>query len=302
MKTRSRVRQPASAAAADPAAPAAGSLAPGPVARLVPLDPGVYAFSLATDSGWRDAVVGLALPAVEVCAPPDCNDAIAITDMFGGAGSWLGGRRRMLFVEAPAAGAAALVTAYPARDPDAAPLAVEIRRVADSAAWESAAPAPPLPPVMTLLLADRPTLLPGQLVSLHIIAHIRGRGDVRFIDVAWAGRLGTGHWLEAFTLTSRNPVVAAAIEYKGLSTGGSESPWLPCGAMCGTRGRASPLVGFAIRQKAGAGGARFDCDYSGYFQSGETAGPARNGAPCRSPHDHDPLEGMQVRITPRAAG
>jgi len=99
------------------------------VARLVPLDPGLYAFSLAKKSGWRETVAGLALPAIQVCAPPDQGTAIEITDSFGRAGSWLGGRHNMLFVTSPAGGGAALVTAYLARDPDSMPLEVEIRRV-----------------------------------------------------------------------------------------------------------------------------------------------------------------------------
>jgi len=307
--SRARRRDPVAAPnvpALPPATPASASPSTGPIARLVPLDPGVYAFSLATGTDWRDPIVGLALPAVEVCAPPDRDGAIEITDMFGGASAWLGGRRRMLLVNAPEAGAAALVTAYPARDPDAPPLAVEIRRVGDATGGDSrpgaAAGVPALLPLMTLLLADPPALMPGQPVNLDVLVHIRGRGDVRFIDAPWVGRLGAGMWIEAFTLLSRNSAVAAAVEYKGLSTDGSESPWLPLGSLCGTRARATPLVGFAIRQKSGAGGARFDCEYSAYFQSGATAGPTRNGAPCRSPRENDPLEGMQVRITPRAAG
>ena len=273
----------------------------GSVARLVPLDPGLYAFSLASDSGWRDAVVGLALPAVEVCAPPDRTGGIAISDLFGGNGNWLGGKRQALFVEATGAGAAVLVIGHPARDPDTGPLDVEIRRIDGEAAWPrrllGGPRTPLLPPLMTLRLAARPVLQPGEAASLDVVAHIRGRGDLRFVAAAWVGRLGAGSWIEAFTLISRNPEVADAIEYKGLSAGGAETPWLPCGTPCGTRGRATPLVGFALRQKAGAGRARFDCEYSGYFQSGETAGPARNGAPCRSPRDHDPLEGLQLRIT-----
>jgi hypothetical protein len=60
-----------------------------------------------------------------------------------------------------------------------------------------------------------------------------------------------------------------------------------------------PLLGFAIRQRALPDGGQIDCEYAGYFQSGVTAGPFRNGAPCRSPRENDPLEGMQVRIALR---
>jgi hypothetical protein len=34
----------------------------------------------------------------------------------------------------------------------------------------------------------------------------------------------------------------------------------------------------------------------GYFQSGKTAGPFRNGAPCRSSLPNDPLEGFRLQI------
>ena len=59
------------------------------VARLVPLDPGFYAFSLAAETVWREPGVGLALPAVQLCAAPRQDGAIEITDSFGRTGSWL---------------------------------------------------------------------------------------------------------------------------------------------------------------------------------------------------------------------
>jgi hypothetical protein len=60
-----------------------------------------------------------------------------------------------------------------------------------------------------------------------------------------------------------------------------------------------PLVAFALRFK-GTAAAGFDCEYSGYFQSGVTVGPLRNGAPCRSTVANDPLEGIQVRLVKRS--
>jgi hypothetical protein len=64
---------------------------------------------------------------------------------------------------------------------------------------------------------------------------------------------------------------------------------------------AVPLVGFALRFKPNPGAAAYDCEYSGYFQSGATVGPLRNGAPCRSTVANDPLEGIQIRLVKRAA-
>ncbi len=43
----------------------------------------------------------------------------------------------------------------------------------------------------------------------------------------------------------------------------------------------------------------YDCEYSGYYRSGVTVGPLRNGAPCRSTVANDPLEGIQIRIVKR---
>jgi hypothetical protein len=54
-----------------------------------------------------------------------------------------------------------------------------------------------------------------------------------------------------------------------------------------------------VRLKPGSAGADYDCEYSGYFQSGVTVGPLRNGAPCRSTVANDPLEGLQVRLVRR---
>ena len=277
--------------------------APQFAARLVPLEPGFYAFSLAAETGWRDSVSGFALPAVQVCAaPPDADPhggrsggAVEVTDSSGRAGSWLGGRHKVLFVTSPAGGGAALVTGYLARDPDSLPLQLEIRRV------DRLAPAPPAP-VLTLSLGGpvRAARSP-QPIGLDIVAHIRGRGDVRFQDTAWAGRLGPGLWIEAFMVFPRNRSAVAAIEYKGLTASGAETPWIGSGSLCGSRGQGTALIGFAVRQKSVPGGEPVDCEYTGYFQSGATAGPARNGAPCRSAIDNDPLEGMQLRITPRPA-
>ena len=269
--------------------PKAATTAPHFVARLVPLDPGLYAFSLTTEAAWREPAVGLALPLVQLCAAPRQDGAVEITDSLGRAESWLEGRNKVLFVKSPAGGGAVLVTGYLARDPATMPLEVDIRRVA-----------PPGPPVMTLRMggagaAERS----AEGAGLEIVAHIRGRGDVRFLDAPWVGRLGPGMWIEGFTVRPHGRLVAAAIEYKGLTASGTETPWIESGNFCGTQGRSLPLVGFAVRQKAVPGGAPFDCEYTGYFQSGATAGPTRNGAPCRSATEQDALEGLRLRITPR---
>jgi hypothetical protein len=64
---------------------------------------------------------------------------------------------------------------------------------------------------------------------------------------------------------------------------------------------AVPLVGFAVRLKPSSATVGYECEYSGYFQSGVTVGPLRNGAPCRSTVANDPLEGIQVRLLKRSS-
>jgi hypothetical protein len=236
----------------------------------------------------------LPVPAVHVCeAEPD--GGFEITDEGGRAGSWLGGGNTMLFVNSRAGGQA-LVTAYLSRESEAAPVDLEIRRL-DQAADGGIAASEPDFPVMTLRLgaADE-----SGSVRLDVVAYVRERGDVRFSGTRVIGRIGPGLWIEAFTMGSPDAAAAGAIEYKGLSASGSETPWLPCGSTCGEAGAGSALLGFAIRQKATAtGSARFECEYTGYFQSGAIVGPLRNGAPCLSPRDNDPLEGMALSVTPR---
>jgi hypothetical protein len=281
------------ASAADPGSGIAQSAAPSAIARLVNLEPGLFAFSITGGAPSHGAATGLALPAVHVCPFHSGQDgALEITTASGKPGAWLGGPAESLFVRSPAGGAAALVTAYLGRDPSGPPLALAIRRL----------DAPAELPIMTVVLA-----MPGiparsqEEEGLEILLHIRGRGDVYFFEPGWAGRVGAGSWVEAFAILPRDALAASAIEYKGLSASGVETDWLPSGSRCGTSGRSTPLVGFAVRQKAGVAGARFDCEYSGYFQSGAVSGPARNGAPCLSTAANDPLEGLQLRIVDRSA-
>jgi len=288
----------------------AGLTSPHAVARLVPLDPGFYAFSLATETDWREPVTGLPLPAVHLCAPPRRDGEIEITDGFGRIGSWLGVRHKVLFVKSPTGGAA-LVTGYLPRDPDSEPLALDIQRLepSDAAATPakdaeegpSMGTAPmSLAPFMRLKISDPAAAERSpQPIALDVLAHIHGRGDVHFVDTPVIGRLGRGLWIEGFAIFPESQSARTTIEYKGLTASGTETPWIRSGMHCGTQGSGIPLIGFAVRQKAVIDDAAFDCEYTGYFQSGATVGPTRNGAPCRSAVAQDALEGVELRITPR---
>jgi hypothetical protein len=276
---------------ASPATEVSG--APNVIARLVDLDAGLFAFSISGATQWQGRAAGLGVPAVHVSSAHSAKErAVEITTPGGEPGAWLGGSSGTLLVRSPAGGGSALVTAYLGHASSAAPLELAIRRL-------DAAPEQPVQTV-TFGAEAEATASPG--VGLEIVLHIRGRGHVYFVDPDWAGRLEPGSWIEALTILPRHSAAAAAIEYKGLSASGVETSWLPSGAVCGTIGRNIPLLGFAVRQKAGTTGVRFDCEYSGYFQSGAVSGPTRNGAPCLSSTSNDPLEGLQLRIVERPAG
>jgi hypothetical protein len=133
-----------------------------------------------------------------------------------------------------------------------------------------------------------------------VVAHVEYMGDVIGMDQAWAGAPDGGRALECLTITPMTNVAPAAIEYKVLSATGAETPWTDQGRPCGSRGRSTPLLGFAIRQRPDAA-ARFGCEYSGRFTSGRIVGPVRDGALCISPLAHDRLVGVWVTITDHAA-
>jgi hypothetical protein len=146
---------------------------------------------------------------------------------------------------------------------------------------------------------SKPLVTSMQEVTFQLVAHLRNHGDKIFETGVWAGRIEKGAWIESFTVTLLDRLAKHDIEYKSLTGNGIETPWIQGGESCGTRGLGIPLVGFALRLKSSVNSARYDCEYSGYFQSGTTIGPLKNGAPCRSTKAADPLEGMQVRIVQR---
>src|SRR5437868_7159592 len=189
--------------AAPDAGIAAGAGEANVVARLVNLDPGLFAFTIAGVTRWRDIAAGLGVPAVHVSSvEAGQDDALEIQTSGVKPGAKLGGPLTTLLVRAPARGGTALVTAYLGHDPAAAPLALTIQRL-DTASE---------PPVRSVSFAARTESGPAPEIGLEMVLHIRGRGDVDFFGSDWAGRVGPGSWVEAFTILPRPERAAAAIE------------------------------------------------------------------------------------------
>jgi GT2 family glycosyltransferase/glycosyltransferase involved in cell wall biosynthesis len=282
--------------------------------QVLPLPSGLYLFSVKAASAGPAKTNGqLSLPAVHVGLGPGVRPE-EVEFMSGPSthGAWLFAEGDLLVTRVNGLngiGATLIMTSV--RAPGGEVLSIKVERLearadaAGSAAEDPESTALPPPKRGRKPSASEPgksvvrSAGDDLVLPVQIAAHIRARGDMTFADVPWAGRVAPGLWIESFSVRPLKRLDAQDIEYKGLTGSGFETPWLSDDKMCGTKGMAVPLVGFAARLKPGAATAGYDCEYSGYFQSGVTVGPLRNGAPCRSTVANDPLEGIQVRLTKR---
>jgi GT2 family glycosyltransferase len=287
--------------------------------QVLPLPAGLYLFSVKAASGSSERGSGkLALPAMHVgMGPGTRSEHVEFISGPGTDGAWLFASGDVLVAKVSGPGATLILTsvrasngdvlsiaverlesrslaapAAPAEENTHAPIEAPIAAVAPALHAEE--PAEPSPNPTGSFAADSPT------VPLQIKTHIRTRGDMTFTDAPWAGRVAPGLWIESFSIQPLKHMSALDVEYKGLTGTGFETPWLSEDQNCGTKGISVPLVGFAMRLKPGAATAAYECEYSGYYRSGVTVGPLRNGAPCRSMVANDPLEGIQIRIVKRS--
>jgi GT2 family glycosyltransferase len=263
--------------------------------QMIALPEGLY--TLRVKSGPATAVAessGIALPAVHIAAGPGVSPE-AVQFILGprSRGTWLSQQGDSFMVRI--AGPQAPLVMSSIRGPGGELLEIGIEPTSANAARVMPVPNELADNENRSSAPARPSL------RLQVDAHIRNRGDMRFVDAPWTGRVGRGLWIESFALTPLERLATEDLEYKGLTASGFETPWVSNAAMCGTRAMSVPLIGFAIRAKARAGAPIYDCEYSGYFQTGAIVGPIRNGAPCRSTVANDPLEGIQIRIVERAA-
>ena len=285
--------------------------------QVLPLPAGLYLFSVTAASRTpSNAMVQLSLPAVNVALGPGVkSDDVEFVAGPSTHGAWLFAQGDLLIAKVKGAGATLVLTSV--RGPGGEVLSIKVERldtradvIAEARAVngdraDGARSASYDAPRKVARIADAANAVVGAVsadspVPIQVGAHIRTRGDMIFSDDSWAGRVAPGLWIEAFCMRPLERFSVHDIEYKGLTGSGFETPWLSDEKMCGTRGMSVPLIGFAVRLKPSPATASYDCEYSGYFQSGSTVGPQRNGAPCRSGVANDALEGIQVRIVKRA--
>ncbi len=274
--------------------------------QVLPLTAGLYLFSVKAANPTNFSGTGqLTLPAMHVGLGPGVrSDQVEFISSPSTHGAWLFAATDLLVTRVNASGATLVLTSVRAPTGDVLSIKVErldTRTDVGATAAHAVPPATLAAPVPPLEKLQSGPPAAAASLSVHIVTHVRTRGDMQFVDAPWAGRVGPGLWIESFTVRPLEHLSAHDIEYKGLTGSGFETPWLSDNAACGTKGMSVPLVGFAVRLRPTAATAPFDCEYSGYFQSGLTVGPLRNGAPCRSSVANDPLEGIQVRLVRRAS-
>ena len=254
----------------------------------VRLDQGLYALEIGGTPALPGQISGLALPAIQVSAPPSGqNPCVEIIGTSGDVASWIGHDGGTVVVKSPAGGGEVWVTAYGLAEHAVVPPHVEVRRL-DHPRSNGAAPG-------SLSIVTEP-----DEIGTEIVLHVERLGDRSFPGRGWVGNRGRKLRIEAFSIRPADTLAARDIEFKALGPNGRQTPWVTDAKLCGTRGQGVPLTGFAIRLAPHVGD-RFDVIYEGAFFESGVVGPNRNGALCIPAIADDPLEAINVRVIRRAA-
>ena len=247
------------------------------IASVISLSPGLFSVHIEPLSTAFQAIV--ALPPIHISRfpAPDCGDA-EILDEDGFGEPWLGSSGGVVAVRSPPDGGAVIVTVFgPPGSQPALPV-IRVARLQGAAA-------------------------PQREIPTEILLHVERLGDRRFSGQDWVGGRGRRLRVEGISITPLEGLPPRDLEYQGIQPGGVVTPWVSGAQFCGSRGRRTPLTGFAVRLAPHVRD-RFDIVYSGSFINSGVAGPQFNGEPCCSPSPEDPLEAMTIRIVgldPRTA-
>ena len=185
------------------------------------------------------------LPGVRISLPPGAAgrpEAVSISTFRGD--GWLDGHDAAALVRVAGGPAQVLVTVYqaPTAPASSAPRLQVIRLGADMGAEGSP-----------------PQAMPGQaapqaaaISDADVVAHIQRTGDMPGHIGDWTGTRGSRLWIEGFSLTPRDDIKPADVEYQAVLGRGWLSPWIEGGKFCGSRGMALPLLGLKVRLKGNA--------------------------------------------------
>ncbi len=212
------------------------------------------------------------LPGVRISLPPGPvgrPDAISISTFRED--GWMNGSDSAALVRVAQGPAQILVTVYqaPSAPPDTAPR-LQVMRLGAGTDGQAMASAP-----------SQAGLAAASLAEAEVVAHVQRTGDVPAKVGEWIGQRGSRLWIEGFSLTPRNGVKAADVEYQAVLGRGWMSPWIEGGKFCGSRGMALPLLGLKLRLK-GTASKTHECSYSATFVDGSSMGPVPAGETCEA--------------------
>jgi hypothetical protein len=265
--------------------------------RMLRVDEGLYALRVGELLGASGNIAGMNLPIAQVAVPfHEDGNAVEIVAGFPRRGSWIDKTGGTLILRSPTGGGYVVVTAYGAGPAQTSTLTLDLQRLDGLGAN--------LAPSGAGIVGTAGTAAPGftgtRDVSTEILLHIERAGDRLFPGRGWVGALGRRMRIEAMSIRPLEHIAPGDIEMKGFLPNGGETPWVPGGTLCGTRGRGLPLTGFAVRV-APQHAARFDVRYQGSFFAGGISELRQNGDPCRATIADDPLEAINVRLIERGA-
>ena len=276
-------------------------------AEFLKLAKGLYLFSVVSDNE-EPSDEGNALPAVQIStAPGSRQGAVEYLGSRNVGQHWLYRSGDNLVLKVTQSSTDIVVTLV--TRPNLKPLQIDVQRLEgehDITGWHGAGSSQPASftgnPQSQLAGANIVPPLPptsADCLKSQIVVHVQNVGDMVFFDQSWAGASDRKLSIEAFAITPMLNIAPDGIEYKCLMATGMESHWVEQGQPCGTRGLATPLLGFAVRPKNGSRSKRFSCEYFGRFASGKVVGPIQDGQMCAGIGPSDYLESIWVRILER---
>jgi hypothetical protein len=266
--------------------------------RMLRIDEGLYALRVGAIAGNLGEIAGMVVPVAQVSAPfVEDGNGVEIVASFPRRGPWLDKEGGTVILRSPTGGGLVIVTVYGDSEQQTSELSLDLRRLdGPENRIDQTGPTVAPPTGGSAAAATEARNLPTE-----ILLHIERAGDRLFPGRGWVGALGRRMRIEAFSIRPLEGLVPTDIEMKGFLPNGGETPWVPGGVLCGTRGRGLPLTGFAVRvvpQRA----EHFDVVYQGSFFAGGISQQCQNGAPCRSATADDPLEAINLRLTERVDG
>ena len=276
---------------------------------LMSFDAGLYVIFHPPGSALPDPATGL--PGVRLSLPPGPAfrpEAITISTFRDD--GWLGGGGAAL-VRVARGPAQVMVTIYQAPQSRTEAPKLQIMRLAEGhaaapagvapQAVPSAAAAPLAAPAAVAAPQNTPqggAAKPAEAGPAEIVAHIQTRGDVTSRLKDTMGEPGSKNWIEGFSISPKQVIAPADIEYQAVLGRGWLSPWSEGGQFCGSRGMSLPILGLRVRLR-GEAAERLDCAVTATFVDGTKVGPRDTGEPAQS-ESLSPLESFRVDITPRA--